>query len=145
MDIATVLTDILIVLVGAKVAAELAERIGVPAVVGEIVAGVLIGPSALNLVGHHDQVLRTLGEIGVILLLLEVGMEMDMGELAKVGRASMLVATVGVVTPLALPRSRPPAWGSPPGCSATSGRWRRPKRASCSVRRSPTTSWAWSC
>ena len=102
MDIATVLTDILVVLVGAKVAAELAERIGVPAVVGEIVAGVLIGPSALNLVGHHDEVLRTLGEIGVILLLLEVGMEMDMGELAKVGRASMLVATVGVVTPLVL-------------------------------------------
>src|SRR4051812_35887146 len=102
MDIAQILTSILVVLVAAKVAAELAERIGVPAVVGEIVAGVLIGPSALGLVGHNDEVLRTLGEIGVILLLLEVGMEMDLAELGKVGRASLLVATVGVVVPMVL-------------------------------------------
>src|SRR4051812_29705169 len=99
MDITTVLTDILIVLVAAKVAAEVAERIGIPAVVGEILAGILVGPSVLGLVGHADEVLRTLGEIGVILLLLEVGMEMDIGELAKVGRASLLVATVGVIVP----------------------------------------------
>src|SRR4051794_38015573 len=102
MDIATVLTDILVVLVAAKVAAELSERIGVPAVVGEIVAGVLVGPSVLGLVGQHDEVLRTLGEIGVILLLLEVGMEMDLPELAKVGRSSLLVATAGVIAPLVL-------------------------------------------
>src|SRR6266540_5566356 len=102
MDIAHVLRDILVVLVAAKVAAELAERIGVPAVVAEIVAGILVGPSLLGLVGEADEVLRTLGEIGVILLLLEVGLEMDLVELGKVGRASLLVATVGVVTPLVL-------------------------------------------
>jgi Kef-type K+ transport system membrane component KefB len=102
MDIATVLTDILVVLVAAKLAAEIAERIGIPAVVGEIVAGVLVGPSVLNLVGGHDEVLHTLGEIGVILLLFEVGMEMDLAELGKVGRASFLVAVVGVVVPMAL-------------------------------------------
>ena len=102
MDIATVLTDILVVLVAAKFAAEAAERIGVPAVVGEILAGLLVGPSLLGLVGNSDEVLRTLGEIGVILLLLEVGMEMDLGELGRVGKASMLVATVGVVAPMAL-------------------------------------------
>lgn len=102
MDIATVLTDILVVLAAAKIAAEVAERIGVPAVVGEILAGILVGPSLLGLVGEHDEVLRTLGEIGVILLLLEVGMEMDLRELGRVGRASMLVATVGVVVPMAL-------------------------------------------
>ncbi|MGI8663841.1 MAG: cation:proton antiporter [Acidimicrobiales bacterium] len=102
MDIAEILRHILIVLIAAKAAAELAERIGIPAVVGEIVAGILVGPSVLNAVGLDDQVLRTLGEIGVILLLLDVGIEMDLGELAKVGRASMLVATVGVVTPLVL-------------------------------------------
>ncbi len=101
MDLASILTDILVVLVAAKVAAEVAERIGVPAVVGEIVAGVVIGPSVLGLVGG-DEVLRTLGEIGVILLLLEVGMEMDLVELGKVGRASLSVATVGVIAPLAL-------------------------------------------
>jgi Kef-type K+ transport system membrane component KefB len=102
MDITTVLTDILVVLVAAKIAAELAERVGVPAVVGEIVAGVVVGPSALGLVGHSDDVLRTLGELGVILLLLEVGMEMDLAELGKVGRASILVAILGVVAPLLL-------------------------------------------
>ena len=102
MDIATVLTDILVVLVAAKLAAEIAERIGIPAVVGEIVAGVLVGPSVLNLVGGHDEVLHTLGELGVILLLFEVGMEMDLGELGKVGRASVLVAIVGVVVPMVL-------------------------------------------
>src|SRR3954452_25259578 len=102
MNFANVLTDILVVLVAAKVAAELSERIGVPAVVGEIVAGVLVGPSVLGLVGQHDKELRTLGEIGVILLLLEVGMEMDLPELAKVGRSSLLVATAGVIAPLVL-------------------------------------------
>ena len=100
-DVVSVLLDILVVLVAAKAAAEIAERIHIPAVVGEIVAGILIGPSALDLVGSGD-VLRTLGELGVVLLLLEVGMEMDLGELGKVGRTSLLVATVGVVAPLVL-------------------------------------------
>lgn len=102
MDIAEILRHILIVLVAAKVAAEVAERLGIPAVVGEIVAGILIGPSLLNAVGGGDEVLRTLGEIGVILLLLDVGLEMDLGELSKVGRTSLLVATIGVVAPMAM-------------------------------------------
>lgn len=100
MDVLEVLLDILVLLVAAKVAAEIAERLKVPAVVGEIVAGVLIGPSVLGLVGHSE-VLATLAELGVILLLLEVGMEMNLGELRAVGRASLLVATVGVVVPMA--------------------------------------------
>jgi Kef-type K+ transport system membrane component KefB len=101
MDVAEVLRNILVVLVAAKVAAELAERIGIPAVVGEIVAGILIGPSVLDVVSG-DEVLHTLGEIGVILLLLDVGLEMDLVELGRVGRASFLVAVVGVVAPLVL-------------------------------------------
>ncbi|MET0895608.1 MAG: cation:proton antiporter, partial [Acidimicrobiia bacterium] len=100
-DVVSVLLDILVVLVAAKVAAEIAERIRIPAVVGEIAAGVLIGPSVLDLVGGGD-VLRTLGELGVVLLLLEVGMEMDLAELGKVGRTSLLVASIGVVAPLVL-------------------------------------------
>ena len=159
MDIAEILRNILIVLVAAKVAAEIAERIGIPAVVGEIVAGILIGPSMLGLVEGGDEVLRTLGEIGVILLLLDVGLEMDLGELGKVGRTSLLVAAVGVVaadgsrarrhvgdgggrsTPpcSSAPRSPPPASASPPASSATSERWPPTRPASCSARRSPTT------
>jgi Kef-type K+ transport system membrane component KefB/predicted amino acid-binding ACT domain protein len=102
MDIAEILRNILIVLVAAKLAAEIAERIGVPAVVGEIVAGIIIGPSLLNLVHGNDEVLRTLGEIGVILLLLDVGLEMDLGELSKVGRTSLSVAVIGVVAPMVM-------------------------------------------
>src|SRR3954471_6284681 len=100
-DVISVLLDILVVLVAAKVAAELAERVRVPPVVAEIVAGIVVGPSVLGLVGNGD-VLRTLGELGVVLLLLEVGMEMDLGELGRVGKTSMAVATIGVVSPLVL-------------------------------------------
>ena len=88
------------VLLAAKLAAEVAERIGVPAVLGEILAGILIGPSLLGWVEPSD-VLFMLGELGVILLLLQVGMEMDLGELGKVGRASLLVAVIGVAAPFA--------------------------------------------
>ena len=99
MSVTSVLLDILIVLIAAKVAAEIAERIGFPPVVAEILAGVVIGPSMLDLVGT-EQTLRVLGEIGVILLLLQVGMGMDLAELGAVGRASVSVAVVGVVVPM---------------------------------------------
>ena len=100
MDVTGVLLDILVVLIAAKVAAEIAERVNIPAVVGEIVAGVIVGPSVLALV-EPNETLAVLGELGVILLLLAVGMEMDLGELGAVGRASMSVAVVGVVLPMA--------------------------------------------
>jgi Na+:H+ antiporter len=99
VSVTSILLDILIVLVAAKLAAEIAERVGFPPVVAEILAGVVIGPSVLDLVGT-TQTLRVLGEIGVILLLLQVGMEMDLGQLGAVGRAAVSVAVVGVVLPM---------------------------------------------
>jgi Kef-type K+ transport system membrane component KefB len=103
-----VFLDILIVLVAAKLAAEAAERINIPTVVAEILAGIVIGPSVLAFVHgttHSDGavtgVLPILGELGVILLLLEVGMHMDLRELRAVGRAAMFVAVIGVVVPFA--------------------------------------------
>jgi Kef-type K+ transport system membrane component KefB len=95
------LTHLVVVLVAAKFAAEVCDRIRLPAVVGEIVVGVVIGPSVLGIV-HHDDVLRALGELGVLLLLLEVGLQMDLRELASVGRASFMVAVAGIVAPFAL-------------------------------------------
>ncbi len=95
MSVTEILLDILVVLVAAKLAAEGAERLQVPAVVAEILAGVLIGPSVLGLVGTTE-VLEVLGELGVILLLLQVGLQMDLRELAAVGRACAMVAVVGV-------------------------------------------------
>lgn len=94
------LLDLLIVLAAAKLAAEAAERLRAPAVLVEILVGVLLGPSALGLV-ESGEVLVFLAELGVILLLVEVGLQMDLGELAAVGRASLMVAVVGVVLPFA--------------------------------------------
>src|SRR5690606_8332513 len=91
VTVTDVLVDILVVLLAAKVAAELAERARVPAVVGEILAGIVIGPSVLGLVGH-DITLEVLAELGVILLLLEVGLELSIGDLRSVGRSSLAVA-----------------------------------------------------
>lgn len=96
-----VLLDILIVLVAAKAAAELAERFKLPAVVGEIVAGIVVGPSVLKLV-EGGEVLHTLAELGVILLLFQVGLEMDIGELGAVGRSALTVAVLGIVAPMAM-------------------------------------------
>jgi Kef-type K+ transport system membrane component KefB/glycine cleavage system regulatory protein len=105
MNTGHVLVDILILLVAAKVAAELAERLRIPAVLGEIAAGIAIGPSALGLV-KPSEVLNVLAELGVILLLVQVGMETDIRELGRVGRSSMSVAVAGVVAPFAL------GWGA---------------------------------
>jgi Kef-type K+ transport system membrane component KefB len=99
MDVNRILLDILIVLLAAKVAAELADRVNVPAVVGEIAAGIIIGPSVLGWV-HSTQSLQTLAQLGVILLLLEVGLEMDLAELGSVGKAAVLVAVAGVTVPM---------------------------------------------
>ncbi len=100
MPAASALVDILIVLLAAKVAAEAAERCRLPAVAGEILAGIVIGPSVLGLVGS-DEIITVLGELGVILLLLSVGLEMDLGELGAVGKAALSVAVIGVVVPFA--------------------------------------------
>src|SRR5215207_10017001 len=104
VDLARLLLDLLIVIAAAKLAAEGAERIGIPAVLGEIVAGILGGPAVLGLIdlgGERGVSLGVLAEIGVLLLLVQVGMEMDLAELGRVGRASMAVAVIGVVVPFA--------------------------------------------
>ena len=97
-----VLADLALILVAAKLAAEACERVRVPAVVGEIVAGVLIGPSLLGWVAADSEPVLALAELGVLLLLVQVGMEMDLAELGALGRASMLVALVGVAVPFGL-------------------------------------------
>jgi Kef-type K+ transport system membrane component KefB len=89
-------------LVGAKLLGELAERIGQPAVLGELVAGVLLGGSVLGLVpstGPAGEVVHVLAELGVVLLLFEIGLETDLREMFRVGSASLAVAIVGVLLP----------------------------------------------
>lgn len=105
-DLALILGNLLIIILVARFAAELAELVKIPAVLGEIVAGIIIGPSVLGLVDpiqHLDvgTMVLLLGEIGVILLLFQVGLEMDLGEMAKVGKPALLVAVIGVAVPFA--------------------------------------------
>jgi Kef-type K+ transport system membrane component KefB len=92
-------------LVAAKLLGELAERLGQPAVLGELIAGVVLGGSLLGIVPSHGpaaEVVHVLAELGVVLLLFEIGLETDLREMFRVGPASLSVATVGVVLPFVL-------------------------------------------
>lgn len=100
LDMGGVLLDLALVVIVARLAAEIFERVGLPAVIGEIVAGVLLGPSVLGLVAPTDA-LGILAEVGVVILLAQVGLETDIDELRRVGRASVLVACIGVIVPVA--------------------------------------------
>jgi len=93
------------ILVGAVLGGHVASRLGQPAVLGEILAGVIIGN--LGLVGLHvfdgvasDPLIDLLANIGVLLLLFEVGLESTVGEMAKVGVPSFVVACLGVIAPM---------------------------------------------
>ena len=90
------------ILVTAKVMGELAERIGQPAVLGELMAGVLLSASLLGVVDSTNAVIHIFAEIGVILLLFQIGLETDLKRLISVGPASAVVAMVGVVLPFVL-------------------------------------------
>ena len=77
------------------------ERIGQTAVLGELLAGVIIGPGVLGLV-HESEALHALAELGVLILLFEVGLESDLRDLLRAGLQATLVALVGVVVPFAV-------------------------------------------
>ena len=105
--VTTLLLRLAVILVAAKVGGDLASRVGQPAVLGELVAGVVLGNvSLLGYTGletmQHDESLDTLASLGVILLLFEVGLESTVGQMLKVGLRSFLVATLGVAAPFAL-------------------------------------------
>ena len=95
--------EIAIILVAAKFGAEL-MRINQPAVIGELVAGIIIGYYGLGLLPHFEKgdVISTLAEIGVVLLLFEVGLETNLEEFVELGSTSIIVALIGVVAPFAL-------------------------------------------
>ena len=102
MTIEAFLFTLVAILGSAKLLGELAERIGQPAVLGELVAGVLLGGSVLGIVDPNEEVIHLLAEIGVIVLLFEIGLETDLRRLLKVGAASSVVAAVGVAAPFLL-------------------------------------------
>jgi Kef-type K+ transport system membrane component KefB len=97
-DTASVLTDLFVVLLAAKLGDEVFKRIGQPAIVGEILGGVLVGPSVLGLV-EVGEVLRVFSELGVVFLLFWVGLETRLSEMRAVGKAAVAVGGAGVVVP----------------------------------------------
>jgi Kef-type K+ transport system membrane component KefB len=97
-DLPTVLLAFAAALIGAKVFGEAADRLGQPAVLGELVAGAILGPSVLGLVPLTEGVLL-LAEVGVVLLLFEVGLETDLEELLRSGGSATAVAVVGMILP----------------------------------------------
>lgn len=88
-----------IVLLAARLFAEVLGRMGIPGVMGELLAGVLIGPTFLGWI-QPDETLKTLAEIGIILLLFEVGMDTDVFRLARTGSKPIVVAILGVALPM---------------------------------------------
>ncbi len=97
-DLGALLLAFASALIGAKLFGSAAERIGQPAVLGELLAGVILGPSVLGLVPLSDGIFL-LAEIGVILLLFEVGLETDLEELVRVGGPALAVAITGMALP----------------------------------------------
>jgi Kef-type K+ transport system membrane component KefB len=111
-----VLLGLAIILAAAKLGGELFERIGQPSVLGELLAGVVLGNLVLlnpawtffqplraeEISVHWAVVVDAIARVGVILLLFEVGLESTVGEMRKVGLSSFLVASVGVVAPFFL-------------------------------------------
>lgn len=95
------LLDLFLMFAGGKVLAEIFERFRQPAVVGELLAGVMLGPSLLALVSPSE-LTRGLAEIGAIFLLFTVGLETKPRDLLQVGWIAALVATIGVVVPFVL-------------------------------------------
>jgi Kef-type K+ transport system membrane component KefB len=102
LDVPQMLGMLVVALTAAKVFGTVAQRIGQPAVLGELVAGVLLGMSVAGLVDPKNEALHLLAEIGVIILLFEIGLETDPRKLLKVGGASTVVALAGVALPFAL-------------------------------------------
>jgi Kef-type K+ transport system membrane component KefB len=105
--IAVVVLYLAVILIAAKLGGDLATRLGQPAVLGELVFGILIGN--LPLLGftaldpiRHDASIDMLSRLGVILLLFEVGLESTVAQMLRVGWSSLLVAVVGVIFPFVL-------------------------------------------
>jgi Kef-type K+ transport system membrane component KefB len=90
--------SLVIILLTARLLAELAKKFQVPPVIGELLAGILLGPSLLGWI-DPTQVIKLLADIGIILLLFEVGLETDVMRLVRVGPKSIVVAVAGFILP----------------------------------------------
>lgn len=100
------MSELLVVLVAVILCTQLlgllAQRIRQPAVLGELLAGVVLGGSVLGLLDPADRVVAALAEIGVLVLLFEIGLHTDLKALVRVGRSASMVGVVGLIVPFGL-------------------------------------------
>ena len=94
-----ILRDLAIIIIAAKLMGLIARKLKAPQVVGEIIAGVIIGPGLLGIVQQTDMILY-LAEIGVILLMFSAGLSTNLKQLIKTGPQALIIATCGVFVPL---------------------------------------------
>jgi len=95
------LLQLLVIFVSAKVAGELFESVRLPSVLGEILAGIALGPFALSWINPSDTI-HSVAEIGAIFVLFSAGLETSPQDLIRVGRKALLVAVAGVIVPFVL-------------------------------------------
>jgi monovalent cation:proton antiporter-2 (CPA2) family protein len=96
-----IILQLLIILAATKLAGSLCDRLGQPSVLGEIVAGILLGPTVLGLVEPAES-LAAFSQLGVILLMFLAGLETDLDEFKRAGKASVFVGFGGILVPLFL-------------------------------------------
>ena len=94
------LFDIALILMSTKLLGLLTKQIKLPQVVGALLAGLLLGPACLNILHETDFIIQ-LAELGVIVLMFTAGLETDINELKKSGKASLIIAILGMIIPLA--------------------------------------------
>lgn len=95
------LLELFAIFVAAKIAGEVFERIKLPAVLGEILAGVILGPFALGWI-HPSDTIHSVAEVGAIFVLFHAGLETSPHDLIRVGRKALVVAVAGIVAPFGL-------------------------------------------
>ena len=90
------------VLLTTRVLSVLAERFGQPAILGELLGGILLGASVLGILDPNDLAIHTLAQLGLLILLFEIGLATDLRALARVGGTATVIAIVGVVLPFVI-------------------------------------------
>ena len=102
VTVAGFLKMLVVMLAAAKAGGYVMQRLGQPAVLGELIGGIVVGRSLLGLVDPDFETIHLLSELGVLILLFAIGLETDLKQMIKVGATSATVAVVGVVVPFAL-------------------------------------------
>ena len=93
------LFDLALILLSTKVLGLVTKKFSMPQVVGALLAGLILGPAMLNIL-HETDFIKQIAEIGVIVLMFTAGLETDLMELRKTGKASFIIALFGVLVPL---------------------------------------------